>query len=66
MMTQMVMLMVMMGYTENDNETLCCRIMIMKSFFFIICNGNERNVMTPTLVTLVVYHLALAIWHYHI
>ena len=22
--------------------------------------------MTPTLVTLVVYHLALAIWHYHI
>ena len=40
MMTIMIMAMVMMGYTEKDNETLCCRIMIMimkmTSFFCII------------------------------
>ena len=36
MMTIMIMVMVMMGYTENDNEILCYRIMIMqmKSFFW--------------------------------
>ena len=68
----MIMALVMMGYTENDNETLCCCIMIMMmkvtSFFCIIIygNGNERNVTTPTLVTLVVYHLVLTIWQYHI
>ena len=35
MMPIMIMVMVIMGYTENDNETLCYRIMIMKmkSFF---------------------------------
>ena len=58
MMPIMIMVMVIMGYTENDNETLCCRIMIMKmkSFFFndMVGNGYERNVMTPTLMTLVV------------
>ena len=49
----------MLPHNDNENEII---------FFGIINygNGNERNVMTPTLVTLVVYHLALAIWHYHI
>ena len=59
---------VMMGNTENDNETLCCRIMIMmmKIISIFVCsgNGNERNVINPTLVTLVVDHLA--IYQYHI
>ena len=68
MMTIMIMVMVMMSYTENDNETLCCRIMIMimKMTSVLLCSGNcnERNVMTPILVTLVVDHLA--IWQYHI
>ena len=47
----------MLPHNDNENEII---------FFCIINygNGNERNVMTPTLVTLVVYHLALAIWHY--
>ena len=64
----MVMVMMMMSYTENDNETSRCRIMIMimKMTSFCVCsaNGNERNVMTPAMVTLVVDHLA--IWQYHI
>ena len=67
-LTIMIMVMVMMGYTENDNETICCRILIMIMQMTSIClcsaNGNERNVMTPTVVTVVVDHLA--IWQYHI
>ena len=41
-------------------------IMIMKMTSICVCsgNGNERNVMTPTLAILVVDHLA--IWQYHI
>ena len=38
MMAIMIMAMVMMGYTENDNETLCCRIMIMKMKSFLLYN----------------------------
>ena len=38
MMTIMIMAMVMMGYTENDNERLCCRIMIMKMKSFLLYN----------------------------
>ena len=38
MMTIMIMVMVIMGYTENDNETLCCRIMIMKIKSFFLYN----------------------------
>ena len=38
MMTIMIMVMVMMGYTENDNETLCCRIMIMTMKSFVLYN----------------------------
>ena len=38
MMTIIIMVMVMMGYIENDNEALCCRIMIMKMTSFVLYN----------------------------
>ena len=47
----------MLPHNYNENEII---------FLVKYGNGNERNDTTPTLVTLVVYHLALAIWHYHI
>ena len=45
-MTIMIMVMVMMGYTENYNETLCCRIMIMQMKSF--CLYNMVMVMNAT------------------
>ena len=46
----------MLPHNDNDNEN--------DINFLCSGNGNERNVMTPTLATLVVDHLA--IWQYHI